>query len=632
MNILLSFGELHSQSLTDARESTSPSAFAPGFSDLELKYDVKYYFIDLAVNDTSTNISGNTLILVESLESIDSIIFELDQTIQVDSVFVDGSKSGNYVHSGNLLSVIPAEPTFTGEETRIKVYYSGGESAGGFFTGITNRKDFKYQADVTYTLSEPFQASMWFPVKQDLGDKADSVRVHITVDSSLMAGSNGLLERIVSLEDGRKRFEWVSNYTVAYYLVSFAVADYQDYSFYAALPERSDSLLVQNFVYDHPELMDLEKEKIDRTSDLLYLFSELLGTYPFYKEKYGHCMAPMGGGMEHQTMTTLQTFNFELVAHELGHQWFGDYVTCSGWQDIWINEGFASYCEYLALEHLEGLEQAVNWMEGAHGAALRIDDGSIFMTEEDATDPIRIFSLALTYKKGAAILHMLRNEINDDEVFYEVLRTFLDNYKNGVAGAEEFNLTVNTVTGENFDYFFDQWYYGKGYPVFQAGWKQAGDSLWINTSQTGSSEDTPFFRTHIDFEISFADGTDTLVRVLQDSPEKLFTLYTGKAIRNIRLDPYARVLMKSFIYEHLPENDIVEYGPNPFEDKLYLNFLNYLSGKTIRITDLEGKLVFLKEFGATRELELNLGFLSSGLYFMIIEDEDYTVARKILKI
>ncbi len=107
-----------------------------------------------------------------------------------------------------------------------------------------------------------------------------------------------------------------------------------------------------------PHYFKQNKAAIDKTGDLILLYSDLFGDYPFANEKYGHCVAPFGGGMEHQTMTTLVNFSFLLVAHELAHQWFGDFVTCSTWQDIWINEGFASYAEYLANQYLKSQEDS----------------------------------------------------------------------------------------------------------------------------------------------------------------------------------------------------------------------------------------------------------------------------------
>ena len=622
------------------KKSFSDSRLSPGFNHLELQYDVKHYFIDLQVNDSTTDIAGNTQVYVEVIGDLDSLVFELNQNLTVDSVFFSGLKTDSFFHLNNLIYILPGRNINPGERLSATIFYRGKGSDTGFFSGLSNKSDTYYKTPVTYTLSEPFQASTWFPVKQDLHDKADSVRIHITVDSSLMAGSNGLLQKIVRLDNGMHRFEWYSDYPIAYYLISLAVSDYTDYSFYEKMEGSSDSILIQNYIYDHPEILSREKILIDRTGDLISLFSDLVGMYPFHKEKYGHSMAPMGGGMEHQTMTTLQNFNFELVAHELAHQWFGDYVSCASWQDIWINEGFASYFEYLALEYLEDKNAAIDWMTEAHNYALRNDSGSVYIDASESKDISRIFSRNLSYKKGAAILHMLRYEMDDDELYFEILKTFLNRYRNGVASGQDFLSVVNEVSENDYTWFFDQWYYGKGYPVYQASWKQRGDSLQIIANMKGTHMETLQFKSHIEFEIIFKDGSDTLIKYFHDEEDEFVSLKLKKEFDIIRVNPYSNVLMKSVIYEYFPEINpeypgkkfVVEISPNPFKDKLYLSFLNYLTEKRIRVSSMEGNILFDKTFDACRNMTLDLGFLNQGVYLIIVEDDENRQAKKILKI
>ncbi|MFW5819800.1 MAG: M1 family aminopeptidase [Bacteroidota bacterium] len=607
------------------------SSVSPAYSLLQNCYDVKYYNLELEASDTSTYIKGNTKILFEAVEEIDSLVFELKQSMEIDSVFLNEVYVPEYFHKSGLLYVLPSEPLPSASQNSLRVVYSGGATGGGFFTGLTNRRDVGYGKAVTYTLSEPFQSSSWFPVKQNLLDKADSVSVRVITDSTLMAGSNGLLTKEL-LPDGKMSYNWHSGYPIAFYLISIAVADYIDYSFYVHLEGTEDSLLVQNFIYDHPEIFKNEKERIDNTADMLQLFSDLFGDYPFNREKYGHSMAPMGGGMEHQTMTTLQTFNFDLVAHELAHQWFGNNVTCGTWQDIWINEGFASYSEYLARESLLGFSEAVEWMENAHTIALNSRNESIYLTEEEAKQVGRIFSFPLSYKKGAAILHMLRNEINNDTLFFQSFRDFQIQYKDSVARGEDFLKTVNSVTGEDYSWFFDQWYYGKGFPVVQAIWKARADSLYLEVLQGGSHNENDVFRMHMDFRIQYSDGTDTLIRVRIDKPENSFSIRLEKEFENIQIDPYSKILMTSTQYEYIPEDKEIEVSPNPFQANIYLNFRNPNSLKSVRITNLNGQVLVDKELGDVGSATLDLSKLAEGLYLMVIKDGNATNAMRIAKL
>src|SRR5690606_19223164 len=147
----------------------------------------------------------------------------------------------------------------------------------------------------------------------------------------------------------------------------------------------TDSMLLQDYVYDHPDVLPFFREAMDSTEMMIRYFSEQLGRYPFYQEKYGHCLSPLWGGMEHQTMTTLRHFGFELVAHELAHQWFGDYVTCASWADIWLNEGFATYGEYLALRQLRGDTAARAWLRALHSSVTGniVQGGSVYVADTD---------------------------------------------------------------------------------------------------------------------------------------------------------------------------------------------------------------------------------------------------------
>jgi aminopeptidase N len=614
-----------------ARQDFVSSMASPFFSELQNYYDVKYYNIAIEVNDTSSVFKARTEVVFTAKIEIDTLVFELQESIEADSLFVNGTLIDSVRHADGLIYAFLSEALPPGSDNSFELLYRGGGQEGGFFSGITNRRDFTYGKSVTYTLSEPFQSSSWFPVKQSLNDKADSVRVEIITDPDLMGGSNGLLKEVRMQEDGRVAYVWESQYPIAFYLISIAVADYIDYSFYVPL-ENSDSLLVQNFIYDHPEILTREKDRIDATGDMILFFNEIFGLYPFHQEKYGHSMAPMGGGMEHQTMTTLQTFNFDLVAHELAHQWFGDNVTCGTWQDIWINEGFASYSEYLAREFLQGRPQAISWMENAHGYALRAEKESVYLSEEEARDVSRIFNFALSYKKGAALLHMLRNEISNDQTFFNIFREFQLRYKDSFAVADDFSGIVNELTGEDYSWFFDQWYYGSGHPVMQAIWKLRADSLYINTFQGSSSNDPEFFRMHVDFLVDFADGSDTLLRVLIDEPEEKFSFELKKSMESIQIDPYSKNLMVATIYEYIPENSLVEVNPNPVRDILYLDFKNSGTSKSVFISDLQGKVMFDEDLGRVSSSELNLSNLAGGIYLMVIKEQNKRNALRIVKI
>ncbi|MEA1898863.1 MAG: M1 family metallopeptidase, partial [Bacteroidota bacterium] len=514
-------GNGFSQFLEFEKNIMEPGNYLEVISQKSLKsaqlqdYDVKWYFLDLEADNLSVNIKGNVTILVEIiLEGMDELVVELASDMFVDSIVIN-SQSRSFTHSGDLLSISLANPLARGDLLEFRIYYHGQPSQGVF-----HAIDPRWGVHVSWTLSEPFSAKNWFPCKQDLKDKADSSRVFITTVDGLMAGSNGLLKNIVPLVDSKVRYEWFSNYPIVYYLISFAISDYQDYSFYAH-PQETDSILVQNYIYDDPSCLNAFENDLKETSELIELYSDLYSQYPFYDEKYGHCLVPSGSYMEHQTMSTMKDFVYRIVAHELAHQWFGDQVTCASWQDIWINEGFASYSEYIALENLRSHEDAHAWMKNAHAYALERPQGSVYIPFEESGNVGRIFDYRLSYKKGAAIIHMLRFELDDDLAFFETLKEFQSDFRDSVAIGLDFKEVAESVSGMDLTTFFDQWYFGKGYPLYEIKWGQVDDTLWINTTQLTSTTETPLFKMPLEFRFDFTSG-DSIVRVFQDEVVESF--------------------------------------------------------------------------------------------------------------
>ncbi|MEX2426923.1 MAG: M1 family aminopeptidase, partial [Bacteroidales bacterium] len=512
----------------------------------------------------------------------------------------------------------------------LKIFYEGdADQARGFFAGITSAYDNTNEQWVTYTLSEPLNARDWFPVKQVLSDKADSVWVDLVCDRELMAGSIGLLEEIEELPGEKHKFKWRSNYPIAYYLISLAVADYRDYSFSAALSNRNDSVLVQNYIYDDDGYFMTWKSRIDRTADMITLFSDLVMDYPFAQEKYGHAVAPMGGGMEHQTMSTMANFNFNLVAHELAHQWFGNSVTCGTWQDIWINEGFASYMEYIALENLSSREAADNWMEYAMTLAFG-KSGSVYVPESEVENVYRVFDYGLSYKKGAVLLHMIRYELNDDALFFDVLRTYSEIYRDSVATAVGFREVLESVSNRDFTCFFDQWYYGKGFPTFYITGNAKEDTLYIHSQQETSDSATPLFAMHFDLAVTTSEGEQTF-RLFQEMREQEFAIPITGMVFDIRFDPEKKLLARGNSEVQLPEGKEYLMGPNPFDESITIQFRSLTPEVYLEVFNLEGKLVSRQEV-LSNPHELYLPGFDDGAYMLLINGPWGVHKEKIIRV
>jgi aminopeptidase N len=606
-------------------------------SPLLFYYDVNFYFLDLNVENNSIYIAGNVTIQAKvSHLQLDTVAFELVDELIIDSIFVNDFQK-SFVRSNDEVFVPLLNPLFQDEQFTFQIFYHGTPPTGGFFSGISTEYDSIWNKNVTWTLSEPFNARQWWPTKQVLTDKADSVWVYITTSAQNKAGSIGLLSEEISLPNNKVRFEWKSKYPIAYYLISFAVAEYQEYNIYAKPSDLlGDSILIQNYIYDSPGCLNHFKYDIDNTVNFLELFSDLFSGYPFLNEKYGHCLAVLSGGMEHQTMTTLGRFDFSLVAHELGHMWFGDNVTCSNWSDIWINEGFATYADYLATDMIAGGQWPGIWKKNVHNYILSEPGGSIYVPEDEITyDNVdRIFDSRLTYFKGAIMLHMIRFELNSDELFFTVLKNFQEQFADSLASAPDFIKVLNETTGKDFNDFFEQWYYGEGYPIYSITYKQNGNELTIGAIQTSSMpEITPFYKMKMPYKLFFSDGTDSTVILHQESNSMNFTLPVSKKIDSIQVDPEKWTLKKVESIFGISENSSANYfslTPNPVDERLNIHYEGGVINQ-ITIRNLYG--IKIKEMQTMQPISfISVSELNPGVYFITINVNSSNFTLKFIKL
>jgi len=603
-------------------------------SDSEIQngenYDVSFYFLDLNVSDTSTYVRGSVSVYLNLVDpSVPEVVLDMADFLEADSVAVNG-RSTSFIHDNNRLTVnLPAQAK---EKTiqKVEVFYRGPGSGTGDIRGIYSKNNATWDQRVTWTLSEPFFALNWFPCKQSLTDKADSVYLFLSTDKNLKAGSNGLLTSTVELPDNRVRYEWKCRYPIDYYLISFAVSRYRDYSFYVRTGT-DDSILVQNYIYDNDSYFEQNRESIDRTGDMIRLFVDLFGPYPYMQEKYGHSIAPSGGGMEHQTMTTLSNFSFSLVSHELAHQWFGNSVTCKTWQDIWINEGFASYAEYLAYQNLTSQESADSWITRYHDLIRSVPGGSVYVPENYISNEDRIFDYRLTYAKGAAIIHMIRQEVGNDDLFFIILREFLQRYRNNNASGEDFRNLLEEMTGLDFSWFFEQWYQGEGYPVHSINWNHRKDTLYINSLQTTTAS-TPQFNVLLEYEVT-ADNRDTLISHRQESGYDQWRLYLPGKVTHVRVDPRHWLLMRLSGLNHARDevyNARYVIIPNPAQDKITLHFTEPVDTYEVYVADAGGKILMSEQSSSPRKT-IDVKKLAKGIYFIVVEERKVIYPAKFIK-
>ena len=247
--------------------------------------------------------------------------------------------------------------------------------------------------------------------------------------------------------------------------------------------------------------------------------------------------------MEHQTISFLSSFNLYLMIHEAAHQWFGNCVSAGSWQDIWLHEGFATYCEGLCTE--AGLGEGRDfsaWRKRRIFAACSFEHGSVFVA--DTTDQSSLFNTCLTYDKGAMILHMLRGELGD-QLFFNALRIYITRYKFNNATPADFLNIVNLVSERNFDWFFDQWYYGAGFPVNSVDWEQNDGLLNIRIRQHTSDSSVNFFRLKVPILVCGFSGERLLVKFNYYQPSSCFTVDPGFEVSYLVFDPYGDLVSRT---------------------------------------------------------------------------------------
>jgi len=603
-------------------------------SALMNKYDVKFYKLDINVERTSVYVEGNVIINAKVVASqIDTFVFELKDYFSIDSVKINNQLRVVNRVADEVFVGIP--PLTMGANISAQIFYKGmPPNTGNFFSGISCQTSTSWGNQITYTLSEPFAAKEWFPVKQSLSDKADSAYIFVTTSNDNKVGSQGILSAIVPLPNNKVRYEWKTKYPIDYYLISIAVGKYVEYNIYAHPMGLQDSILIQNYIYDNPATLNYFKTEINRTPGFIELYSNLFGLYPFYKEKYGHCMAPLGGGMEHQTMTTLGSFDFYLTSHELCHQWWGDNVTCATWSDIWINEGFASYGEYLAAQNLLSQQQAQQHMLQKYNNIMSQTDGSVYIPPFQAIDENRIFNGRLSYDKGAAIIHNLRFEIDNDNTFFNVLKTVQTRFKDSTMTGMDFKAVAEELSGKNFTDFFDQWYFGEGYPTMDVIYLQLNDTLQMNIHQTASTTITPLFKMNMEYKIQRVGG-DTIIKLYHSAINETFKIPMNKLVTGIVVDPDNWVVNgNGNVFNGILENHTLNFSlyPNPCNDYLEI-FINDAKKNNyfLSVFDITGKIVLSENLFLSEKFNIKTDQLEKGIYFIQISDGINKTVQKIIK-
>jgi aminopeptidase N len=368
------------------------------------------------------------------------------------------------------------------------------------------------------------------------------------------------------------------------------------------------------------------------------LYSDKFGLYPFSDEKYGISLAPLSGGMEHQTMTTVGVMEKKITTHELCHQWWGDYVGIASFSDVWLSEGFATYGEYIMLENFYPAETAA-LVNAWHSSVLTAIGGSVWHT--DTLNISRIYNSRLTYKKGGAIIHTLRHIINNDPLFYASLRSFLSTYGDSVAVGLDLKAHLETSTGIDLTPFFEQWYFGEGYPTISARWNSIGNDVLLEVTHTTSMPSSvPYFSIPLELRFARNGLADTIVRVnLADNSDQFYLSGLGSVTALSTIDPNNWIINKvgtivqdptfTASIESVDKNETWKVYPNPSLDEITIAWND--GECTFRIMDSRGKTIQTIDHPSASPVIIS--GLKSGMYIIeIISSNGERTQRRILSL
>jgi aminopeptidase N len=577
-------------------------------------YDLKYGRMEWKVNPALKFIDGKVTYLFFHADSMQEFKLELSDSLVTDSVQMNGNHIA-FTHLGNILTANFGQYLSAAQLDSISIYYHGVPPSSGFgsFAAETHGPN---NIPVLWTLSQPYGAKDWWPAKQDLNDKIDSVDIYVIAPSTYKAASNGVLvSEIINGTD--KITYWKHRYPIAAYLIAIAVSDYTVFTNQVALS--NGTLDVVNYVYN--ESLGQAQLALNEMNEHLVFFDSLFIPYPFMNEKYGHAQFNWGGGMEHQTISFVGGFSYELLAHELAHMWFGDHVTCGSWQDLWLNEGFATYATGLCYERFSPNLYWKIWKANQVDFITSSPDGSVFVT--DTSTIARLFDARLTYSKAAMLLHMIRWKIGDDD-FFEALRNYQNNpllshnYARNIDLKNEFEWQSQ----QNLDELFNDWYWGEGYPSYTLNYDQDNSNLVTFTlSQSQSHPSVGFFEMPV--PIRFKNATQDTMIVFEHmfSGQSFFAQLSFK-VDSIIIDPDNWIVCNQNVIASTqntpPSNQGILLFPNPASEKLHLIIKGQLAERIqeIQIFSVDGQEVTDKVFYTTNATNgiIEINNLSQGIY------------------
>lgn len=628
-SLALSFGQKQQETINEIANMEMKSAhktMSVTVNPNTLNYDVTYHKLEFSVDPELNFITGKVTTTYTALDNMNSVTFDLVNDLVVSSV-KQNNQNLTFLQNGNneLVITLPSTQNL-GTSATVEITYSGVPPSGGFgsFAVTTHNNE-----PVLWTLSEPFGARDWWPCKQDLNDKINSIDVFITAPSQYVAVSNGVEPEAPIINGTTKTTHFHHGYPIPAYLICIAVTNYTVYTQSAGTIPNTYPIV--NYVY--PENFDANVQtQLDQTPLILNLYSNLFELYPFKNEKYGHAQFGWSGGMEHTTVSFMNNFERSLIAHEMAHQWFGDKITCGTWKDIWLNEGFATYLASLTIENFDGNAAFIDDKTNMINYITSQPGGAVYLTDTEATNVGRIFSSRLSYNKGAMVLNMLRLKLGDTN-FFQGMKAYLadTNLAYKYAVTSDFKAHMETAFGGDLTEFFNDWIYKQGYPTYTItaqNWGSGQAKVVVNQTQSHSS--VSYFEMPLPIRFIGAGGQtfDTIVN--NTSNNQTFIVSVPFTITGVQFDPEKDIISKNNTATLGNDTFEVEKAiaiyPNPVTDEVHIQMPSTIEIEKVRLFNNLGQMVL-----ESNTLNFSVATLSTGVLYAEIQTSEGTFHKKIIK-
>lgn len=606
-----------------------------------LNYDLTYQKLEFTVDPSLLYVSGKVTSTFTALSNMNTVTFDLYKKsttpFAIASVKIN-NVAATYSYNSTHELVINLPSTLTlGNFATSEIIYEGAPSTTeqAFSIGTHSGNP------VLWTLSEPYGARDWWPCKQDLNDKVEVTDIYITAPSQYTSVANGLEQSRIE-NSGIATTYFKHNYPIPAYLIAIAVTNYEVFNQQGGLGTIAKPFFpIVNYIY--PEESAATQASLAVTPNIINFFETIIGPYPYRNEKYGHARAGLNGGMEHATVSFMNSWSRGLIAHEMAHQWFGDKITCGTWKDIWLNEGITEYMSGLVVENFDGNTAFTNWknskINSPSSGITTQTTGNLYLTDSQALNVGRIFSYILTYNKGAMVTNMLRLKMGDTN-FFQGLRNYLahPDHAYDYAITSEFQAKMEAIHGSSLEEFFQDWVYKQGYPTYTIAASNGSNTSEVNIqiNQTQSITNptqagyVSYFEMPVPIRLTGSLGQQQDVILDNTSNGQIFTVNTTFPVTGIIFDPNKNIISKNNTatlgVTKFDFAKAINMYPNPASETLNIDLPNNLTLEKVSFYNNIGQLVL-----KSNNNKINISELSNGMYIVAFETSEGMFHKNFIK-